>query len=172
MSIIKNFNVSTAEEALWVAAAYQWRLPYWDWGVEQPYAGNYAVPQFLTLKCVEIMQPGVSPQPPTIQISNPLYKFTNPMQCAMGDPKMGNFAIPDDDDYPVRAISSICGLSLQVLVVPMLDYQQMGSVQRCFSQRLRERHSERDKNQYCTSRTPVVPKQDTVVDRNPEGDCV
>ncbi|KAK4694655.1 hypothetical protein P7C71_g2972, partial [Lecanoromycetidae sp. Uapishka_2] len=101
-SQIADFVVSKEEQDQWYKAADNWRLPYWDWGVEQTYSKKYGVPHLLTLEKIEILAPGTEfkrndPTP----WNNPLYKFVNPLGVNMGNEKvMGRFRIPNDEKYP------------------------------------------------------------------------
>ena len=99
-SIIDDWKLSDPnEEAMWRNAANQWRLPYWDWAVPQPYINDFGVPKVCTFEDVTISMPYGKSQ----TIANPLKKFSNPKKDAnghpvpMGDSSMGVNAIPDDD---------------------------------------------------------------------------
>ena len=111
IKIIETFVVSDDERSLWIAAAMQWRLPYWNWGIEQPYSKKYGVAHIFTLPKLEILIPG-SGFTRKESWDNPLNKFSNPEGTTMGDRKMGNFRIPEhkdgDDTFPVRKQAYVC----------------------------------------------------------------
>ena len=99
-SIIDNWKISDSnEEGKWRKAANQWRLPYWDWAIPQPYINNFGVPKVCTYEEVTISMPYGK----TRTITNPLKQFSNPKKDAgglpvpMGDPSMGENAIKCDD---------------------------------------------------------------------------
>lgn len=99
-SIIDNWKLSDSkDEEKWREAANQWRLPYWDWAIPQPYINNFGVPEVCTYEDITISMPYGKTQ----TIENPLKQFSNPKKDAggsrvpMGDPSMGVNAIKYDD---------------------------------------------------------------------------
>ena len=82
-------SIDTEERKTWRNAANQFRLPYWDW------ARTKAIPSICRDAEINILMPGNQPQK---QVTNPLAKFRNPKNVAMGDPSMKENAIQDDKD--------------------------------------------------------------------------
>ena len=104
-----NDSVPGDQQAIWTAEANSWRLPYWDWAIPQPYIANFGVPEIFTWEKITIIEPGAQGQPSLqVEVANPLWKFSNPLRndkgdlVAMGDPAMGDNAVKDADDAPVR----------------------------------------------------------------------
>lgn len=91
LQIIAQSGLSAADQEPWTTAAQQWRLPYWDWAVKQDYLSpsNYGVPEVFTQQSVTILDFNGS----QIQVDNPLWRFVNPRNVAMGDPSMKNLGI-------------------------------------------------------------------------------
>ena len=82
------------EEKIWRKAANHFRLPYWDWARKQEYTGNFGIPQVCTVEFVNIIIPGGLSK----LFPNPLIKFSNPGNVAMGDKsKMKQYAIKEHD---------------------------------------------------------------------------
>ena len=97
--IIGRFEADDKEMAEWSKAADSWRLPYWDWSTEH-------VPKAVKTVELNIVTPIIRAEKVLGTLENPLHKFTNPSRKPMGDPCMGEFAIPFHDDkdhgkYPV-----------------------------------------------------------------------
>ena len=96
--MIAQFPVDDIEKKVWYDESKKFRLPYWDWGIPQPYSGKYGVPKLLTQPYVQIVIPGTAFKS-TEPFPNPLDKFSNPLGVAMGDREiMGKFAIPSNLD--------------------------------------------------------------------------
>jgi tyrosinase len=97
-------SVPADQQALWTAEANQWRLPYWDWAIPQPYIENFGVPEICTWEKITIVEPASKNREPLgrVEVANPLWKFSNPLGIPMGDPAMGVNAVGDADDAPVR----------------------------------------------------------------------
>ena len=87
------------EEEIWRKAANQFRLPYWDWARKQEYTGNFGIPQVCTVDSINIIMPGGQSKP----FPNPLIKFQNPSNVAMGDTSMKANAISDHDPNKNKA---------------------------------------------------------------------
>ena len=88
-------SIDTKEKTIWLDAASQFRLPYWDW------ARTKTIPWICREAKIDILMPGNQPQQ---QVNNPLVEFRNPKldnqgeNVAMGDPSMKHNRIPDDED--------------------------------------------------------------------------
>lgn len=78
---------------LWLNAAKQFRMPYWDWARRGP-TGEFGLPSICTADVIQIVMPGND----YMAYDNPLTKFVNPSGVAMGDESMGKNAIKDDFD--------------------------------------------------------------------------
>ena len=85
------------EQATWRNAASQFRLPYWDWARIQSYAGSFGIPQVFTVDSIPVIKPGGLIE----EFPNPLVKFRNPENVAMGDISMGkNRILAHDPNDP------------------------------------------------------------------------
>lgn len=81
--IIPNFPES--ERAAWTAAASEWRLPFWDWGITSK------VPKLCKYPTTVVpTSDGKSEE----RIDNPLYQFKMPTGKPMGSEEVGNFLDP------------------------------------------------------------------------------
>ena len=89
-----NLFADPDEEALWNNAVKLFRLPYRDWARKQEYVANFGIPQICTLETVSIAAPGGKVDKDFL---NPLIRFRNPKNIAMGDASMGEYAIEADD---------------------------------------------------------------------------
>lgn len=103
--IIESWRLPSKEKQIWLDAANQFRLPYWDWARKQTYIGTFGLPELFTQEVVKILRPDGTYDD---NYTNPLWKFQNPKgpNVPMGDPSMGKWAIKDDSSGPVRAYSS------------------------------------------------------------------
>ncbi|KAL4862058.1 common central domain of tyrosinase-domain-containing protein [Aspergillus spectabilis] len=82
---LTEFNISPDRQAPWKDAAREWRLPYWDWALKQPYINDLGVPRIFTEDRVDILD-FADNSPATMEnIENPLARFSNPTGVAMGD---------------------------------------------------------------------------------------
>jgi tyrosinase len=99
LQVISQSGLSSADQSQWVAAAQQWRLPYWDFAVKQSYLNppNYGVPEIFSQNTVTILDFNGS----QINVQNPLWSFSNPRNVPMGDDSMGELGIRSD---PVRSL--------------------------------------------------------------------
>lgn len=92
--IVSNVSPAT-EQSIWAIEASHWRLPYWDWSVNQPYLQKAGVPQLFTLPTIKVVMPNSGSQ----VFNNPLWAFNNPKIAStgkplpMGDNSMGNLRI-------------------------------------------------------------------------------
>ncbi|RJE24069.1 hypothetical protein PHISCL_03605 [Aspergillus sclerotialis] len=81
--IIPNFPED--ERAAWTAAANEWRLPFWDWGITNK------VPKLCKYPTTVVpTADGKSEE----RIDNPLYQFKMPTGKPMGSGEVGNFLDP------------------------------------------------------------------------------
>ena len=94
-------KVSGDEKQLWLAAASQFRLPYWDWARKQKYTDKpkFGVPEICTKDSWPILEPGRDRK--VVPFPNPLTGYNNPKMVdgknvPFGDASMGKYAIPDD----------------------------------------------------------------------------
>ena len=92
-------NIPSSEQATWMAAAQNWRMPYWDWAASYNEAG---LPALLTSETITIVKPGNTSD----SVPNPMVRFSNPTGWAMGDAKMkdlriAQFAMTQDATFPV-----------------------------------------------------------------------
>jgi tyrosinase len=103
-NVIEEMHLPAVEKAFWTAAANHWRLPYWNWGIKQPWLKDYGLPEIFTLEQVAIVGK-VDP------VSNPLTKFSNPSGVPFGDPSMKTLQIKDHSRkppaYPVSYLYSL-----------------------------------------------------------------
>ena len=97
LDLIKAWNLSEPDNFIWTKAAYDFRLPYWDWARKQDYVRDYGIPQVCTLEKVSIVLQGPDSTPK--QFPNPLVKFVNRntdgKEVAMGDESMGANKVSD-----------------------------------------------------------------------------
>ena len=97
LDLIKGWNLNEADRLIWTKAAYDFRLPYWDWARKQDYVRDYGIPQLCTFERVSIIMPGPDSTPR--EIPNPLVKFVNRnkdgKEVAMGDASMGTNRVTD-----------------------------------------------------------------------------
>lgn len=77
----------------WLDAADNFRLPYWDWALDQDYLGTAGLPWVCTEQELQIMGPSGKPE----GHPNPLWVFINPKKVAFGDSSMGKNAIKITD---------------------------------------------------------------------------
>jgi tyrosinase len=101
MEAIIRRDVPTSRRTAWENAAREWRLPYWDWAAKQGYINNYGLPEVFTMDRIEIVDFADNNPPTTVNIANPLWKFSNPVGVAMGHRSMGVFRLRG---FPVRAL--------------------------------------------------------------------
>jgi tyrosinase len=95
LSLIEK-NVPPERRKPWEDAAKEWRLPYWDWALKQPYIDNQGVPEIFTKDRIDVID-FLDNNPPTMgNIPNPLARFRNPMGVPMGDSSMREFALTGD----------------------------------------------------------------------------
>jgi len=110
LQVVAQSGLSAADQEPWTTAAQQWRLPYWDWAVKQDYLSpsNYGVPEVFTQQSVTILDFNGS----QIQVDNPLWRFVNPRNVAMGASSMGNLGVRGQ---PWRELvgTSRCGIFSQ-----------------------------------------------------------
>ncbi|KAL3444389.1 common central domain of tyrosinase-domain-containing protein [Aspergillus insuetus] len=95
LSLIQK-NVPAERRKPWEDAAKEWRLPYWDWALKQPYIDNQGVPEIFTKDQIDIVDFSDNNPPTTGNIPNPLARFRNPMGVPMGDSSMREFALTGD----------------------------------------------------------------------------
>lgn len=97
-------NVPNDSQKPWEDAAREWRLPYWDWALTQPYINDLGVPEVFTKDRIDVVDFAGNTPPTMENIANPLAKFSNPTGTAMGDQSMGDFALTGE---PVRRTSDL-----------------------------------------------------------------
>jgi hypothetical protein len=100
MEVIVKRDIPVARRTIWEDAAKAWRLPYWDWAAVQGYINDFGVPEIFTKERIDIVDFADNSPPTTVNIANPLWKFSNPAGVAMGHRSMGIFRLRS---YPVRA---------------------------------------------------------------------
>lgn len=128
LDLIDEMRIDDQERKIWLTAANQFRLPYWDWARKQAYLADYGIPQICALPFWPIVKPGTDGK--TENFVNPLTGFTNPMKdssgqsLAMGDPLMGNNVIQDDQDTSTKPPTN-----LPVSLLPSMTTQLMFSVE-------------------------------------------
>ncbi|EQL32948.1 hypothetical protein BDFG_04931 [Blastomyces dermatitidis ATCC 26199] len=83
--IIPRLRLPGRVEEEWLEAAYQWRLPFWDW------AKYPKIPDLMS-------KPRIRLRFPAMTIYNPLYKFEMPNGKKMGVYGLGTLKSPDFDD--------------------------------------------------------------------------
>ncbi|KAL2373098.1 hypothetical protein RJZ57_002435 [Blastomyces gilchristii] len=83
--IIPRLRLPGRVEEEWLEAAYQWRLPFWDW------AKYPKIPDLIS-------KPRIRLRFPAMTIYNPLYKFEMPNGKKMGVYGLGTLKSPDFDD--------------------------------------------------------------------------
>ena len=87
--------------ARFIAAAKEWRLPYWDWAQKKrDQNGNmtYLLPQIVLLSQLSMMSP-VGP----IKVRNPMYKFVMPGNAPMGKYGVYHYSEPGGGPYDYSA---------------------------------------------------------------------
>ncbi|KAL2845414.1 common central domain of tyrosinase-domain-containing protein [Aspergillus pseudoustus] len=89
-------NIPADRQGPWSDAARDWRQPYWDWGLKQPYIDGLGMPEIFTKDRLDILDLADNSPPTMENIANPLAKFANPTGVAMGDTSMGKFALTED----------------------------------------------------------------------------
>ncbi|KAL3465691.1 hypothetical protein BJX64DRAFT_50398 [Aspergillus heterothallicus] len=89
-------NIPPDRQEPWRDAAKEWRLPYWDWALKQPYIEGLGIPEIFTKDRIDIMDLSDNNPPTTENMVNPLARFSNPTGVAMGDASMGQFALTQD----------------------------------------------------------------------------